>query len=142
MLLLFSNLHMSFASCSFSLQPTFYLQLLHSFSSLQVFHRLLFLPTRKRKHWHVLSTRKWSPSADNGCPLTMYSIYYRQIQPPIKAAPWYQVNVTNVTVTNYTVSLACDRQYTIEISAWNELGQSDRSRPWITKTKSGSFTIV
>ncbi|XP_078379589.1 uncharacterized protein LOC144662599 isoform X2 [Oculina patagonica] len=74
----------------------------------------------------------WSPPVDNGCPLTMYSIYYREIT----EVSWHQVNVTNVTATNYTVSLACGRQYTIEISAWNELGQSDRSRPWIIKTKS------
>ncbi|XP_078379572.1 uncharacterized protein LOC144662599 isoform X1 [Oculina patagonica] len=74
----------------------------------------------------------WSPPADNGCPLTMYSIYYQQIT----EAAWYQVNVTNVTATKYTVSLACGRQYTIEISAWNEMGESDRSRPWMIKTKS------
>ncbi|XP_078379543.1 uncharacterized protein LOC144662575 [Oculina patagonica] len=76
----------------------------------------------------------WSSPADNGCPLTMYSIYYRQIT----EEAWYQVNVTNVTATNYTVSLACGMQYTIEITAWNELGESDRSRPWIIKTKPSS----
>ncbi|XP_078379553.1 uncharacterized protein LOC144662584 [Oculina patagonica] len=80
----------------------------------------------------------WSPPADNGCPLTMYSIYYQQIT----EVAWYQVNVTNVTVTNYTVSLACGRQYRIEISAWNELGQSDRSRAaWIIKTKSDKTDV-
>ncbi|KAJ7385283.1 hypothetical protein OS493_016354 [Desmophyllum pertusum] len=79
----------------------------------------------------------WSPPADNGCPLTMYSIYYQQIQSRETGESWYQVNVSNhgnVMETNYTISLACDRQYTVEISAWNELGQSGRSRPWIIKT--------
>ena len=70
----------------------------------------------------------------------MYSIYYRQIQPPITEAAWNQVNVTNGTATNHTITLACGRQYTIEITAWNEMGQSDRSKSWIIKTKSGTFT--
>ena len=82
----------------------------------------------------------WSPPADHGCPLTMYSIYHQQIQAPEMG--WYQINVTNVMVTNFTVTLACGRQYTIEMSAWNELGESGRSRTWIIKTVSGTFTHI
>ena len=56
---------------------------------------------------------------------------------------WYQINVTtDAMATNYTVALECGRQYTIEMSAWNELGQSDRSRTWIVKTMSGTFTNI
>ena len=87
----------------------------------------------------------WSPSADNGCPLTMYSIYYQQIQSRETGESWYQVNVSNhdnIMETNYTISLACDRQYKVEISAWNELGESGRSRPWIIKTISGTFVTI
>ena len=82
-------------------------------------------------------TLTWSPQTDNGCPLTMYSIYYRQIQPREIGESWCQVNVSNVKETKYTVSLACDRQYTVEMSAWNEVGQSGRSRPWIVTTITG-----
>ena len=82
----------------------------------------------------------WSTPADHGCPLTMYSIYHQQIPSPEMG--WYQINVTNVMATNFTVTLACGRQYTIEMSAWNELGESGRSRKWIIKTMSGTFTNI
>ena len=84
----------------------------------------------------------WSARKDEGCPLTMYSIYYRQIQPQEREAPWFHVNVTNVLTTNLTLSLACGRQYVVEISAWNELGESSRSRPWVTKTLSGTVAVL
>ena len=82
----------------------------------------------------------WSTPADHGCPLTRYSIYHQQIPSP--ETDWYQINVTNVMATNFTVTLACGRQYTIEMSAWNELGESGRSRKWIIKTMSGTFTNI
>jgi len=44
--------------------------------------------------------------------------------------------------TSFTVPLACGRQYTIEMSAWNELGESSRSRTLIIKTMSGTFTNI
>ncbi|XP_078365914.1 uncharacterized protein LOC144650130 [Oculina patagonica] len=80
----------------------------------------------------------WNPPEDNGCQLTMYSIYYQQIQPRETGTPWYQVNVTKIMRTRFTISLACGRQYKVEMSAWNGLGESDRSRPWIIKTISDS----
>ena len=76
----------------------------------------------------------WSRPADNGCPLTMYTINYQRIQPREIGEPWYQVNLTDIVATNFTMSLSCDTQYKIEISAWNEVGESERSRPWIIKT--------
>ena len=85
----------------------------------------------------------WSPPTDNGCPLTMYTINYQRIQPREIGEPWYQVNVTDIIATNFTISLSCDTQYKIEISAWNELGESKRSRPWIIKTfQSGTFSSI
>ncbi|KAL9976606.1 hypothetical protein ACROYT_G013927 [Oculina patagonica] len=80
----------------------------------------------------------WSPPDDNGCQLTLYSIYYQQIQPQVTGAHWHQVNVMDIMKTRLTISLACDKQYKVEMSAWNRLGQSDRSKPWMIKTKSGS----
>ena len=86
----------------------------------------------------------WSPPADNGCPLTMYTINYQRIQPREIGEPWYQINLTDIMTTNLTMSLSCGTQYTIEISAWNEVGESDRSRPWIIKTlsQSGTFSSI
>ena len=85
----------------------------------------------------------WSPPADNGCPLTMYTINYQRIQPQETEEPWYQVNLTDIMTTNFTISLSCDTLYKIEISAWNELGESEKSRPWIIKTlQSGTFLKI
>ena len=84
----------------------------------------------------------WNPPTDNGCPLTRYTIYYQQIQPREIGEPWYQVNLTDIMATNFTISLSCDTQYAIEISAWNELGESDRSRPLIIKTIAGTFSNI
>ena len=72
----------------------------------------------------------------------MYTIYYQQIQPRGIGEPWYQVNLTDVMATKFTISLSCDTQYTIEISAWNELGESDRSRPLIIKTIAGTLSNI
>ena len=44
--------------------------------------------------------------------------------------------------TKFTISLSCDTPYTIEISAWNELGESDRSRPLIIKTIAGTLSNI
>lgn len=79
---------------------------------------------------------------DNGCPLTRYSVYYRQIQQREPGSPLYEINITDVLTTHYVVSLRCDVQYVIEMSAWNELGESDRSKTWIIKTISGRFSIT
>ena len=81
----------------------------------------------------------WSKPANNGCPLTMYSVYYRQIQLQETGDPWYEINITGVSKTRHVLSLKCDTQYMIEVSAWNELGESDRSKTWLTTTISGTY---
>lgn len=77
---------------------------------------------------------------DNGCPLTRYSVYYKRFQPRDQGAPWNEVRITVVLRTHYIMQLRCDMQYVIEMSAWNELGESDRSKTWMVKTIPGRFT--
>ena len=76
---------------------------------------------------------------DNGCPLTMYSVYYREIQSHETEAPWQEVRINDNLETHHVLLLRCDAQYVIEMSAWNELGQSNRSRSFNIKTNSGTF---
>ena len=76
----------------------------------------------------------WSAPVDNGCPLTKYSVYYREIHSDETEG---EVKVADVLKTHSVLLLKCDTQYIIEVSAWNEKGQSERSRKWITKTMSG-----
>lgn len=80
----------------------------------------------------------WSAPVDNGCPLTKYSVYYREIHSREREG---EAKVTDVLKTHYVLLLKCDTQYIIEVSAWNEEGQSERSRKWITKTISGKCLL-
>ena len=76
---------------------------------------------------------------DNGCPLTMYSVYYREIESHETRASWQEVRIDDNLKTHHVLPLRCDAQYAIEMSAWNELGQGNRSRRWNIKTNSGTF---
>ena len=76
----------------------------------------------------------WNKPTNNECPLIMYSVYYHQLQPQNTKASWDQVNVTDVVKTHYVLSLTCDTYFVIEMTAWNQLGQSGRSNPWTIKT--------
>ena len=102
-------------------------------------------PTINNKKAETLSCDvniTWSRPVDNGCPFTMYSVYYRQIQPQERGASWLEVQIVDVSKTHYVLSLSCNTQYAIEMSAWNDLGQSDRSKQWIIKTQSGKFPSI
>ena len=81
----------------------------------------------------------WMKPVDNGCPLTMYSVYYREIQSHETRAPWQEVRINDNLKTYHVLPLRCNTQYVIEMSAWNELGQSNRSRRWNIRTISGKF---
>ena len=90
----------------------------------------------KEVHWvsgcHV--NLKWTPPQDNGCPLTMYTIYYSELQSSSKNESWYQINVTADTTSRDLPSLKCNTGYMFKLSAWNELGESDTSNEWPMKT--------
>ena len=79
---------------------------------------------------------------DNGCPLTMYSVYYREIQSHETEASWQDVRINDNLKTYHVLPLRCDAHYVIEMSAWNELGQSNRSRSFNIKTNSGKFRRI
>lgn len=83
----------------------------------------------------------WSKPDDNGCPLTMYSVYYQEISPQENAALEHKVIINNVLKTHHVLPIRCDTEYVVvEVSAWNVLGQSERSRKRTIKiTKSTTF---
>ena len=82
----------------------------------------------------------WIKHVDNGCPLTMYSVYYREIQShETTGALLQEVRIHDNLMNHHVLRLKCDTKYMIEMSAWNKLGQSNRSRRWIIKTISGKF---
>ena len=77
---------------------------------------------------------KWSSPQDNGCPLTMYTIYYRERQSASEDDSWHQINVTVDTRSRDLPSLKCNTEYIFKVSAWNEFGESTTSNEWPIKT--------
>ena len=84
----------------------------------------------------------WSASQESSCPLTMFTIYYHEIASPLKEHAGHEINVSSVTKTSFLLSLQCDKQYGFEISAWNDAGESDKSRLWPIMTRSGSENVT
>ena len=76
---------------------------------------------------------RWSSPEDNGCRLTMYTIYYRELHSK-NEDPKHQINVTKVTKPEHFLSLKCNTEYMFAVSAWNELGESSVSSEWPIKT--------
>ena len=77
---------------------------------------------------------KWSSSQDNGCPLTMYTVYYREVQSLGEDEYWHHINVTMDSTSTSLTSLKCNSEYTFKVTAWNELGESNTSKEWRIKT--------
>ena len=73
----------------------------------------------------------WSaPRRDNGCPLNMYTIYYREIQLKENDTPqWREIRLNNVVQTFSSLSLKCGQQYEFTLTASNDAGESDKSHP-------------
>ena len=56
---------------------------------------------------------RWSLPEDNGCPLTMYTIYYRELQ---SKNLLHEINVTKVAKLEHLLSLKCNAEYTFAVS--------------------------
>ena len=78
---------------------------------------------------------------DTGCPLTMYIIYYREIQSGGNEADMSQIHITQPKTTSYVILLKCDTEYEIAISAKDEKRESGMSNTWRVKTQSGTAYI-
>ena len=77
----------------------------------------------------------WSTPADNGCPLTKYSVYYGLSYEDKQEAIWHEIN--DLKENAFILTLKCNSRYVIEVSAWNELGESNRSKTLEITTNSG-----
>lgn len=77
---------------------------------------------------------KWNSPPDNGCPLTLYTVYYSEDQFTNKDKSWHQINVTVDKTSMDLRSLKCNTEYLFKVSAWNELGEGDVSNKWSIKT--------
>ena len=84
---------------------------------------------------------RWSLPEDNGCPLTMHTIYYRERQSKNNDS-WHRINVTKVTKSEHLLSLKCNTEYAFAVSGWNELGESPISSEWPITTIKGIISRV
>ena len=84
---------------------------------------------------------RWSVPEDNGCPLTLYTIYYRELQSKNEDNK-QPINVTKVTKSEHILSLKCNKEYAFAVSAWNELGESAVLSEWPIKTVKGMIFMV
>lgn len=79
---------------------------------------------------------------DTGCPLTLYIIYFREIQSHGDKADWLQIHITQLKKTSYVIPLKCDTEYAIAMSARDEERESGMSNSWRVKTKSPTAGII
>ena len=77
----------------------------------------------------------WRPPLHIGCPLTMYIIYYREIQSDGNDADWLQIPIRQVEKTSYVIQLKCDMEYEIAMSVKDEQKESVMSNFWRVKIK-------
>ena len=78
---------------------------------------------------------------ETGCPLTMYTIYYREIPSGDTRADWPQIRITQLNMTSHIMRLQCDKEYEIAMSAQDEEKESGLSNSWRVKTKSTTTGI-
>ncbi|XP_078344448.1 uncharacterized protein LOC144630040 [Oculina patagonica] len=87
-------------------------------------------------------TLAWSFPCHNGYPLTMYTVYYKAITSRVEGNIWHHINTSAQMNTLSGLALECDTEYEFAVSAWNKLGESDRSLPWQVKFTTGHPTII
>ena len=84
----------------------------------------------------------WRSADANGCPVTMYTVYYRTMKSSqTEENAWYRINASAGTNDLSTLPLKCDTEYEIKVSAWNERGESNRSESWQVKSITGIYII-
>ena len=84
----------------------------------------------------------WSSPDANGCPVTLYTVYYRAMKSSqTEENAWYRINAPAGTNDLSALPLECDTEYEIKVSARNGLGESNRSESWQVKSITGIYII-
>ena len=107
---------------------------------------VLFPPVIENKEKEMSipdSSLIWSSPDTNGCPVTIYyTVYYRAMKSSqAEENAWYRINASAGTNDLSALPLECDTEYEIKVSAWNELGESNRSESWQVKCLTGIYII-
>ena len=79
----------------------------------------------------------WSSGDTSGCPVTMHTVYYKSIKLREEGNTWNRINASSSTRELSALPLDCDTEYELRVSAWNEMGESNRSESWKVKSITG-----
>ena len=70
----------------------------------------------------------WNTPSSNTCPITRYTIHYRESMTTGSLPGVWQTTVLNEpNITNYRLWLSCSKRYDIMVMTWNERGHNDYS---------------
>ena len=76
----------------------------------------------------------WNPPNNKpGCPLTMYTVYIKEIRSPDKENAQFHTSTTAMTA----LPLDCGTDYEFAVSAWNEFGEGNLSQSWQGRVVTG-----
>ena len=64
----------------------------------------------------------WNAPIPNGCPITRYTIHFRN-----ERSGWNMINLQRSNVKDYRLRLNCSENYYIMVFAWNQRGHNDYS---------------
>ena len=67
----------------------------------------------------------WKTPTDNNCPITRYTVHFREcITSTNHKKNWQTESLTVTNMTGYRLQLNCSKNYEILVIAWNERGSS------------------
>ena len=82
-------------------------------------------------------TVNWSAPFDGDCPVTGYTVYYKEVERTTTSA-WKEVNVSSDTL-QITLQLKCHKMYEIAVTAWSSYGEITRKQREVVPTWGGTY---
>ena len=89
------------------------------------------------------SSIKWNSPDANGCPVSMFSVYYKAIKSRNKESAWHHINTSSDAneLSCSSLPLECGTDYEFKVSAWNDVGESNLSESWQVKSITGIAVV-
>ena len=95
-------------------------------------------PVIKNKEKEIFhnSSIKWNSPDANGCPVSMFSVYYKAIKSRNKESAWHHINTSSDAneLSCSSLPLECGTDYEFKVSASNDVAESNFSESWQAKS--------
>ena len=102
-------------------------------------------PVIKNKENEIFhnSSIKWNSPDVNGCPVSMFSVYYKAIKSRNEESAWHRTNTSSDTneLSCSSLPLECGTDYEFKVSASNDVGESNFSESWQVKSITGIAVV-